>query len=88
MSFKENSGRAASPIGPSRHFVSVTPSDTTDLAEGVTRGLYVGGAGAVAIDNDLGEPVVFISGDNQYHPIQTRRIRATGSTAIDIIALY
>lgn len=72
-----------------RDFVAVTPSDTVNLARGVPRGIYVGGAGnLVAVDSD-GTAVTFtgvLAGS--ILPIRPIRINATSTTATAIVALY
>ena len=68
---------------------AVTPNDSTDLALGTCRALYVGGAGDVSIDDLGGETVVFVGAlAGSVLPIQTARVNATGTTASDIVALY
>jgi hypothetical protein len=80
--------RAKSYVGPADRFAPVTPSDVADLPDGLTRGLFVGVAGTFAAVDLYGNEVVFASAEAQYHPIRVRRIRATGTTASSIIALY
>ena len=80
--------RSASTIGPARALRAVTPSDASDLPDGVSRSIYVGGAGNVAVVDALGNAVDLASAANQYHPIQVARVRATGTTASGILALY
>jgi hypothetical protein len=79
-----NSGIQASPM-----FGVVTPSDTVDLPY-ITRGIYVGAAGDVAVvPANGGSPVVFAGvAAGTILPIQVSRIRTTGSTSTSIIALY
>jgi hypothetical protein len=80
--------RAADATGPVERIYPVTPDDAADLPDGVSRSLFVGGAGAVAIVDRYGNEATLISGPSQYHPIRVRRVRAAGTTATDIIALY
>lgn len=81
-------GRAASSIGPATRLRMVTPDDGVDLPDGPSRGLFVGGAGAVVVTGLDGAPATIVSGEAQYHPIRVRRVHATGTAATDIVALY
>jgi hypothetical protein len=73
---------------PAESVVAVTPNDSTDLSA-VCRGLYIGGAGSVNVDVADGTTVVF-SGLNggQILPVRIKRVRATSTTATNIVALY
>ena len=66
----------------------VTPSDTTDLAR-PARGLYIGGAGDIRLDTVGGQTNVLFAGTvtGSIVPVQATRIRATGTTATNIVAL-
>lgn len=88
MANPDSTGRAASPIGPARALVSVIPSDAADLPNGVTRSLFVGEAGLVAVIDADGNTAVLSSAAHQYHPIQVRRVLAAGTTAAGIVAPY
>lgn len=81
-------GRPAPADGPAIGLAAVSPSDAADLPNGVCRSLYVAGAGVVILDDMAGNTVEIVSGDTQYHPIHVRRVRATGTTATGIVALY
>jgi hypothetical protein len=68
---------------------AVTPSDTLDLTT-VTRWLYIGGAGNLAV-------VMFGTGTNltltgllagTLLPMRVSRVKATGTTATNILALW
>ena len=68
---------------------AVTPNDSTDLALGTCRALYIGTGGDVSIVDLGGETVVFVGAlAGSILPIQTARVNATGTTAGDIVALY
>lgn len=88
MANRRTQFRALSQTGPAASFVAVTPDDGAELPDGLTRSLFVGTAGLVAIENADGNTVVIKSGDSQYHPLRTRKIYATGTTATDIVAIY
>ena len=87
ISFAKN-GRAAPSNGPITALRLIVPNDQADLPHGVTRGLYVGVAGIVALIDASGSVSHLSSGAMQYHPISVRRILASNTTAEDIIALY
>jgi hypothetical protein len=70
---------------------AVTPSDVTDFA-GITRGIFVGGAGNVAVifSDDADANPVTLTGlaAGVWHPMQVRRVMATNTTATLILAGY
>lgn len=67
----------------------VTPNDSTDLAT-TARALYVGGAGNVSIDDLSGRTAVVFTAvpAGMILPVRAKRVRATGTTATNIVALY
>jgi hypothetical protein len=75
---------------PAQNWVAVTPNDSTDVPRGRFRALYIGGAGAVSlIDPVSGSAVVFaaVPVGTVLH-VEASRVRATGTTATNIVALY
>lgn len=72
---------------PASHGFAITPSDSDALTE-VTRALYVGGAGAVAIVLASGASVTLsgIAGGTIL-PLRIGQIRATGTTATSLVGL-
>lgn len=88
MSNLDFNTRAASWNSPASRFTAVTPDDTADLPDGPCRALYVTGAGAVAVVDARGAVTTFESGPAQYHPLRVHAVRAAGTTAQGIIALY
>ena len=68
--------------------VAVTPNDTGTLNP--TRGLYVGGAGAVKVDMAENGSAVTFAGlqAGTVLPIQVVRVYSTDTDATDIVALY
>lgn len=72
-----------------RRAAAVTPNDSTDIPQGIPSiGVYIGGAGTMSAD--IGGVTVAFSGllAGTVLPIAPSRIRATGTTATGIVALY
>lgn len=69
--------------------VAVTPNDNTDLPL-TSRGLFIGTGGHVAVilDKDAASVVLKNIPSGSVLPIRIRRVLATGTTALDIVALY
>lgn len=71
-------------------FLPVVMDDNVDLAEGPTAGLFIGTAGAVTVimanGNERILPATLIAG--VIHPISVKRVKVTGTTAIDLYAIY
>lgn len=88
MSKDNFSGRAASMTDPSGTLRPVTPDDMHDLPEGITRAIFVTGAGTLAVVDTTGVAVSLASSDQQYHPVRIARVLATGTSATGIVALY
>lgn len=80
------------PFGISMLAFAVIPSDSADLANGATRSLYVGGAGDVTVvmgEDTTATPVTFKAVPvGTLLPIQVSRVRATLTTATNLVALY
>lgn len=69
---------------------AVTPADGADLpAPGPCQALYVGGAGALIVDTVRGATVTFaaVPAGTTIH-LRCKRVRATGTVATSIVALY
>ncbi|MNY14738.1 hypothetical protein D3C86_1479240 [compost metagenome] len=67
----------------------VTPSDTTDLPGGNCIGIYVGVAGNLTIVNPDGSEVLITNlFAGVVYPFPAKRIKATGTTASGILAVY
>lgn len=76
-------------VMPASGAFAITPDDEEEL-ETVTRGIYVGVAGdlAVTLVGDSA-PVTFANlAAGIIHPIRAKRIHATGTDAEDIIGVY
>jgi hypothetical protein len=74
---------------PALGWYAVTPSDSTDLAT-PARALYVGTGGNVALDDGDGHTAVVFKNvaSGAVLPVRAVRVRATSTTATDIVALY
>jgi hypothetical protein len=73
--------------GPASQMFAITPSDVTDLAF-LTSGLYVGGAGDIAVQGATGASVLFKAVPvGSILPIRASRILASGTTATNIVGL-
>lgn len=66
--------------------VAVTPSDATIFP--MTRGLYIGVAGNLAVRMADGQEITFVGVANGVFPIQVDMVKSTGTAATDIFALY
>ncbi len=79
---------ASSLVSPARDAQAVTPSDTLAL-DAVTRGVYVGQTGALSVQMAGGQVVVFQNlPTGSLLPIRASHIRATGTTATGLVALW
>lgn len=72
---------------PASDAVAVVPSDATVLTAGV-RGLYVGVSGDVAVVTRGGSTVTFKSAPVGILPVCVQKVKATGTTATNLLALY
>lgn len=69
--------------------VTITPNDSTDLANGPTRALFIGTAGTVVVTMADGNDVTFTGlSAGVIHWLSVKRVKATGTTATNIVALY
>jgi len=74
--------------GPYPRALPVTPSDATNLPV-VAQSLYVGGAGSISVVTAGGDQVTFASVPaGTVLPVAVRRVRQTGTTATNILALH
>jgi hypothetical protein len=73
---------------PASNAFAISPSNTADLAT-ATRFLYVGSAGDIAVDLVGGDAnVIFKSVPVGIFPLRVKRVRATGTTATNLIGAY
>lgn len=80
--------RSANATAPAHSAAAVTTSDSTVLP--ITRALYVGGAGNLAVTMGEDENNVTFVGvlAGMVYPLQVSKVLATGTTATNIVALY
>lgn len=72
---------------PSLSFEAVTPNDSTVIEP--PKAVYIGTGGNLTVTNDAGAHVLFKNVANgQILDIRPTRIRATGTTAADLVLLY
>lgn len=72
---------------PAATLVALTKSDSTVLAP--TRGLYVGGAGDVAVVDLSGNSVTLVGVlAGSVIPVRVVKLLSTGTSATNVIALY
>ena len=80
------------PIGISQLAYAVSPSDSADLPNGACRYIYVGGTGDISVimgEDITNTPVVFKAVPvGTLLAIQASRVRATLTTATNLVALY
>lgn len=73
---------------PAKYAAAVTPDDSNDLPNASKR-LWVGGAGNVALVTVGGSAVTYVGVPaGTYLPVRAAQVKATGTTATDIIAEY
>ncbi len=68
----------------------ITPSDSTDLADGPTRALLIGTAGnlKVTMRNDLDANALILPVVAGYNPISVRRVWSASQSAVTVIGLW
>lgn len=71
-----------------KHFAAITKHDTDDIPTGLTRAVYVGGAGIVVAVAQDGSAVEFTAPAGALLPIQVKRVNSTTTTATLMVALY
>jgi len=73
--------------GPAIRWTAVTPDDAAAL-DPMPRALFVGAAGTLTLEDRTGSIVTWTVMDGQFLPVAPLRIRATGTTASGIVALW
>ncbi|MEV5054677.1 hypothetical protein MRBLRH13_000258 [Agrobacterium radiobacter] len=80
--------RDISQVGPARNAVAVTPSDSADLST-VPRAVCVAADGNVAmVMSGNGQEVTIAMVAGTLYPLAPTRIKATGTTATGIVAVW
>jgi len=68
---------------------AVTPSDSVDLAGGTSKGIYVGGVGALKVTTARGTDLTFAAVPaGTTIRLRVTRVWSTGTAATSIVALY
>lgn len=76
-------------LAPALHGAAITKHDTDNIATGLTRAVYVGGAGAMTVvwmDNTTTTITGIAAGT--ILPIRIKRVNSTGTDATNMVALY
>lgn len=67
----------------------VVPSDSVNLVQGACNALYVGGAGDIAILDEMGQTVTYTGvAAGLWFPVKAVRVLAAGTTATGLVAGY
>lgn len=74
--------------GPAVNAVAVTPSDASDFGFGQCRSIYVGVTGDITLDTPFQTAVLFKAVPVGILPVAAVRVRVTGTTATNMVALY
>lgn len=79
---------ADNPLGPASSLTAITPHDVNELAA-IPRALFVGTGGNITLRgaDDAADVVLKNVQSGQVLDVQARFIRASGTTAADIVAL-
>jgi hypothetical protein len=74
---------------PGRSAVAVVTSDVADLTD-IPKVLFIGTAGNISVDpvDGPGTAVIFKVPQGVFDAVRVKRVRATGTTAADIVAIY
>ena len=81
-------GRADNAAAPARRGFAITASDASDLTA-ETRAIYVGSAGDLVAVLSSGDEVTFTGlAGGTVLPVRVRRVKATGTTAAQLVGLY
>lgn len=80
---------SAAEAAPAKSWKVITPSDLAAGNVGGCRGIYVGGAGNVALVGEDNQVVTFTAVPvGTFMPCGAKRVNATNTTATLLIALY
>ena len=76
------------PAGPINHAFTISPSDQNDLPH-VTRSIYVGTGGDLAVVTNNGETVIYKNLPSGYEKQgEFKKVLVAGTTAEDLIGEY
>lgn len=81
------SDRGVGTSDPASNGAAVTPHDDNELSQ-VTRALYVGTTGDVAVTMKGGGNVTYPNVPVGWMPIRVTKVLSTGTTASDIVAVW
>lgn len=73
---------------PAGKLIAVTPSDDDDLADGACRCLWANVGGDLTVIDLFGNEVLIVAPSGAFLPFRVTRVKATGTTATGIVALY
>lgn len=80
--------RAAGLESPAQNAAAITPNDSTDLTN-YARALYVGVTGDIVVDLvQSGSSITIKAAPVGILPISVKRVRSTGTTATNLLALW
>ena len=77
----------AEATAPAIRWSAVTPDDTATL-DPMPRALFIGGTGTVVLEDRTGSIAIWSVVGGQILPVSPLRVRATDTTATNIIALW
>lgn len=72
---------------PANDWFDVTPSDGTELAQ-IPRALFIGAGGDLVLTDAGGNDSTFKVLSGQLLPVRPTFVKATGTTATDIIGIF
>lgn len=84
-------GRIKTYADPYTSLAAITPSDSSDLPGGVPRGIICGTGGSLTVITDAVSPVTITLTvfDGEHLPVACiKRVKATGTTATNLVAAY
>jgi hypothetical protein len=74
---------------PAHNAQAVTPNDSTDLPITDCRALYIGVGGNISLITNGGQTVTFVGLQaGSILPVRCSRVRATDTTATNIVAIW
>jgi hypothetical protein len=87
IDFGAQSGASLQLVAPAGQLFAIAPSDSADLPM-VTRGIYVGITGNLAVRDAEGNQVVLVQVQaGSVLPIRASRVLASGTTASSIVGM-